>query len=343
MAIGHATTTGTHRSLSAALLLGAGLAFSIAVSAEEPAASSATSAPPAGNQASEYTEKGADTCLKCHDEESEFPVFSIFKTKHAQRADKRTPFAGLQCETCHGPGANHAKKVRPGEKQAPIIAFGPRSKLAADKVNPVPVEQQNRICLNCHRGNARIGWNASAHESSDLACVSCHKIHAPRDPVLTTAAQPEVCEKCHLKERADFYKPSVHPVRFGQLACSECHNPHGSNTDALLIRPTVNETCYTCHAEKRGPFLWEHAPVTEDCTLCHTPHGSVYPALLKKSPPLLCQQCHSPAGHPSLPQTADGLPGGISGPSGFLLAGSCTNCHSQVHGSNSPSGVKLMR
>ena len=28
---------------------------------------------------------------------------------------------------------------------------------------------------------------------------------------------------------------------------------------------------------------------------------------------------------------------------GALLGGACTNCHSQVHGSNDPSGVKLMR
>ncbi|HYA37901.1 MAG TPA: DmsE family decaheme c-type cytochrome [Candidatus Methylomirabilis sp.] len=336
-------TNRRHLSLFAGLLLGASFMFSVTAPAEEAAAPPETPAPPAGNLASEYTEKGADTCIKCHDEDSEFPVFSIFKTKHAQRADKRTPFAGLQCETCHGPGANHAKKVRPGEKQAPIIAFGPRSKLAPDKINPVPVAEQNRICLNCHRGDARIGWNASAHDSNDVACVRCHKIHAARDAVLATATQAEVCEKCHLKERADFHKPSVHPVRFGQMACSECHNPHGANTDALLAQPTVNQTCYTCHAEKRGPFLWEHAPVTEDCTLCHTPHGSIYPALLKKNLPLLCQQCHTVAGHPSVARTADSLPGGVGGPSEFLLAGSCTNCHSQVHGSNSPSGVKLMR
>jgi len=343
MATGQTTTNRKHLLWFAALLLGSGLALSIPVPAEEPAAPSETPAPPAGNLASEYTEKGADTCIKCHDEDSEFPVFSIFKTKHAQPADKRTPFAHLQCETCHGPGANHAKKVRPGEKQAPIFAFGPRSKLTADKRNPATPEEQNRICLSRHRGDARIGWNASAHAGNDLACVSCHRIHAAQDPVLATSSQPDICYKCHQKERADFYKPSVHPVRFGQLACSECHNPHGGDTDAMLVKPTVNQTCYTCHAEKRGPFLWEHAPVAEDCTLCHSPHGSVHPALLKKNPPLLCQQCHSPAGHPSVAHTANTLPGGISPPSAFLLAGSCTNCHSEVHGSNSPSGVKLMR
>jgi len=337
-------------SLFATLVLISGLVFSAVVLAETPPASAKASGAPAAGQAAEYTEKGADTCIKCHDEDSEFPVFSIFKTKHAQPADKRSPFGRLQCESCHGPGANHAKQVQPGQKQAPIIAFGPRSKLTADKRNPVPPEEQNRICLGCHRGDARIGWNGSVHESGNLACVSCHKIHAEHDPVLATSSsvlgtpgQPEVCYQCHPKQRADFNKPSAHPVRFGQIACSECHNPHGSNTSALLAKPTLNQTCYNCHAEKRGPFLWEHAPVSEDCTLCHTPHGSVYPALLKKNPPLLCQQCHSPSGHPSVAYTADGLPGGTSAPSAFLLAGSCTNCHSQVHGSNHPSGVKLMR
>ncbi len=54
-----------------------------------------------------YSEKGADTCLKCHDEDSEFPVLNIFKTKHAMAADTRTPFGGLQCESCHGPAVNN--------------------------------------------------------------------------------------------------------------------------------------------------------------------------------------------------------------------------------------------
>jgi len=159
---------------------------------------------------------------------------------------------------------------------------------------------------------------------------------------LTASGQTETCLSCHIRQRGDFYKASVHPVRYGTMRCSDCHSPHGSGAAGkLLARPTLNQTCYACHAEKRGPLLWEHAPVSEDCSLCHTPHGSVHPALLKKPAPLLCQQCHSPAGHPSFAYTPNGLPGGT--PSGFLLAGSCTNCHSQVHGSNHPSGAKLMR
>ena len=98
-------------------------------------------------------------------------------------------------------------------------------------------------------------------------------------------------------------RTSTHPVRFGLMGCSDCHSPHGSTTVAMLNKPTLNQTCFSCHADKRGPMLWEHAPVAEDCSLCHTAHGSVRSALLNKSPPLLCQQCHTVADHPSVART----------------------------------------
>jgi DmsE family decaheme c-type cytochrome len=280
-----------------------------------------------------YTSKGADTCLKCHDEDSAFPVLSIFKTRHAQRSDPRTPFASLQCEACHGPGGEHARKVRPGEDRAHIRDFGRGAKST--------VEEQNGACLNCHEAATRTHWQSSAHARADVPCAGCHAVHATHDRVLTRAGQPEACFDCHTQQRMESHLAFTHPLRHGQMACTDCHAVHGSMQDALLIRPTTNETCFECHADKRGPFLWEHAPVTEDCTLCHRPHGSNHPALLTQRVPLLCQQCHSQAGHPSLPFTPAGLPPGM--PSGFLLANSCTNCHSQVHGSNHPSGVKLMR
>lgn len=304
-------------------------------SPETEKSSAATTAESGPVLASQYTDKGADTCIKCHDADSEFPVFSIFKTKHAQPADKRTPFANLQCESCHGPGANHARKVRPGQKQGPIIAYGFKS--------AVPAKQQNAMCLSCHEGQKRIAWKGSTHERNDIPCASCHKIHAEHDRTRVKNEQPEVCFNCHKKQRADFYKPSTHPVRYGQMACSECHNTHGTTAQkALLDQPTLNQTCYICHAEKRGPFLWEHAPVAENCATCHTPHGSINPALLTKRPPFLCQQCHSQTGHASLEQTPNGLAGGSS-PSPYLIGASCLNCHSQIHGSNHPSGVKLQR
>jgi len=310
-----------HRRLTAAIFL-AGLAMAMPVAAQEGKGDPVL--------ASEYTEKGADTCLQCH------TVEKFFKTKHAQRADPRTPFAKAQCETCHGPGGKHAKGMAEGAKfeDVPMREFG-----AESKETPA---QQNQVCLTCHERDARIGWKGSQHEQAEVACASCHTIHTTRNPVFTASGQAEVCYACHIQQRTDFNKPYAHPVRYGTIRCSDCHAPHGSATGGkLLAKQTINQTCYTCHAEKRGPMLWEHAPVSEDCTLCHVPHGSVHQALLKKPAPLLCQQCHSPAGHPSVAYTAQGLPSGT--PSGFLLAGSCTNCHTQIHGSNHPSGARLMR
>jgi len=326
MANGQTTMTITKRVFAALL---SGFAFG-AVAADKAAAPPA----PPPSLGTEYTETGADTCLMCHVEGGGYPVFAIFKTKHANRADKRAPFGpgGLQCEACHGPGKKHFEG-----------GGGPDGINSQKSTSFLTPRERNKFCLECHQGNARTGWHASTHDSNNIACSDCHKIHAERDPVLAMATQPDVCYKCHRKERADFAKPSTHPVRFGKMACSDCHSPHGSTSTGMLIKPTVNQTCYTCHAEKRGPFLWEHAPVAEDCTLCHHPHGSVNQARLKKSPPLLCQQCHSVAGHPSVARTPAGLPGGGAGGSAFLLAGSCLNCHSQIHGSNHPSGVKLMR
>jgi hypothetical protein len=55
----------------------------------------------------------------------------------------------------------------------------------------------------------------------------------------------------------------------------------------------------------------------------------------------LCQQCHSPAGHPSLAYTSELFDD--SSQNRFMLGRACLNCHSQVHGSNHPSGATLHR
>lgn len=277
------------------------------------------------------------SCTRCHDETEKQPVLSILKSKHATMADPRSPFADQACVTCHGPSEKHMQA--PGdaaERAPPDFAFG--------RGEGTPVQVQNETCLSCHEGGLRLHWKGSPHDSQDVACASCHRVHTGADPVLTTETQPEVCFACHKEKRAEVQRPFGHPIREGEMACSGCHNPHGGNGPKLLAASTVNETCYTCHAEKRGPFLWEHAPVREDCTICHKPHGSIHPGMLKNRTPWLCQQCHLAPFHPSTAYSGTGLPTELT-PSGAqqLLGKSCLNCHSQVHGSNHPSGVRKTR
>ncbi|RLA31131.1 MAG: cystathionine beta-synthase [Gammaproteobacteria bacterium] len=273
---------------------------------------------------------GADQCLGCHNDER---MLLIFRTPHGQGADANAPFASLQCESCHGSGGDHAGKKNVGAGHAVITTFG-----TEDGTLP---EQQNAVCLDCHTSDVGMPWSGSMHERNDIACANCHSVHMPNDPVTSMNTQAEVCYDCHAAQKADSMKPYVHPLRFDLMTCSSCHNPHHSTGDALLKRDTVNELCWSCHTDLKGPFLFEHAPASEDCALCHRPHGSIHPALLNQRPPLLCQSCHSQSGHPSLSITPNSLPG--NSPSPFAVGGSCLNCHRQIHGSNHPSGTKLTR
>ena len=104
----------------------------------------------------------------------------------------------------------------------------------------------------------------------------------------------------------------------------------------------LSSVWFACHAEKRGPFLFEHAPVRENCVNCHTPHGSNHEKLLVTARPLLCQQCHAQNGHPATLMTRGNMATGPM-PDVRLLSRSCSNCHSQIHGSNHPSGAKFER
>jgi DmsE family decaheme c-type cytochrome len=127
------------------------------------------------------------------------------------------------------------------------------------------------------------------------------------------------------------------------MSCASCHNPHGSLAPNLLIKASLNETCYICHQEKRGPMLWEHAPVREDCSICHDSHGSNHLSMLKLKPPYLCQTCHSNVFHPSTLFDATELPGGAGTAQRDILGKACLNCHSRIHGSNHPSGTRFTR
>jgi DmsE family decaheme c-type cytochrome len=318
---------------------GVALALALALpavgQANEPVAGSVTvlSSLPEG-----YADATADDCMDCHDETSRWPVLSILATPHAVRGDPRTPLASpRECQACHGKSAAHMDD----QLVPPEIVFGAEA----------PPGPQNEMCLSCHQGGMRMNWFGSMHELQDLACATCHTVHAIEDPVLvkninpmvfTRKGQASVCFQCHKDKRAQMqHRVSSHPLREGKIVCSDCHNPHGSIGPTNLARPTLNETCYQCHAEKRGPFLWEHSPAREDCGICHTPHGSNHPRLLKGRIPQLCQECHMAAYHPSTAYTG---PRPLAGAADFhVVAKGCLNCHSEVHGSNHPSGPRWTR
>ncbi|MBI2821431.1 MAG: hypothetical protein HYX74_04350 [Acidobacteria bacterium] len=262
------------------------------------------------------------------------------------RNDKET----LGCETCHGPGQAH---IESGGRKG-IEGF-----ISFSREDRTPVEQRNAVCLRCHEKTGRLYWRGSPHDSRNVACTDCHTImknisvrsqlteaniasdsqlagtaNVPDRAQLAKATVIETCGRCHIQQRAQLMRSSHMPLREGKMDCTSCHNPHGGVNDKLLKANSINETCYACHAEKRGPFLWEHAPVTESCMNCHEAHGSNHEKMLKVSKPRLCQQCHMVTEHRTQPHTRE---------STYVLNRSCTNCHSQIHGSNHPSATRLFQ
>jgi DmsE family decaheme c-type cytochrome len=302
------------RYLLASAVQGLVLAFGVAVGAH------AADAGQLG--ANDLVLRGDAVCTKCHTADFTPHVLEIGKTSMGTAADLRTP----TCTSCHGESLAH----RDGNGK-PDRTF--------DKKSTTPIEARNKACLTCHQGGERIHWTRSAHQNNEVACTSCHKIHTQHDKVRDRATQTEVCFTCHKTQRAAMRRPSRHPIEEGKVVCSDCHNPHGTAGPNLLRRDNVNDTCYTCHMEKRGPFLHSHEPVQEDCTICHDPHGTTNPNLLKVRPPFLCQSCHEPNRHPgTLP---DGTPiiAGVNPATAqsVIFARGCLNCHANIHGSNTPN------
>jgi DmsE family decaheme c-type cytochrome len=224
---------------------------------------------------------------------------------------------GFNCTTCHDPHGNIKESSR------------------------------KDLCLSCHKGAPTMAWHSSTHEHGGVACTDCHNPHPKsRVPKVVgidhyqvkrpqrlpmSVQEPEACYKCHAKIYGLGAMPSHHPIKEGKMVCSDCHDPHGQALDNLK-EETVNMVCYKCHAEKQGPFAYEHPPVTERCTICHEPHGTVTNNLLRQPPNFLCLRCHS--GHRNGDRNLQTNPGLKK-----EFYTNCTACHSEIHGSDHPSAA----
>jgi len=280
---------------------------------------------------------GAETCKTCHDD-----IYSLYmKTKHRQTVtDTHASPSKQGCEACHGPGAAHS-----ADPSQPMFNFKTAS----------PAERSAR-CLTCHSSDkSHEAYNTSEHKLMGVSCDQCHDPHLsvadpksrvePRlaqatffnapsmteqnrwlDQSLLREPQPVLCFRCHGTIQAQFALPTHHRVPEGLMKCTDCHNPHGTENRAQLTKPGW-ETCVTCHVEKRGPFVYEHASVKiEGCVACHNPHGSINRNLLLRGEGrFLCLQCHVNPQAINVPH----------GRLGYQTAGDCVRCHATIHGSNS--------
>ena len=267
---------------------------------------------------------GQATCLTCHDTQD------YAGTKHGLTTNLRTPASTHGCESCHGPGKAH------------VDGEGDASKIV--NLAKLPPQQASETCVTCHDRKTHALWAGSQHDQRNVSCLTCHSVHEPKGPSqLKAVNELTLCATCHKTiVNKQLHRFNHMPVREGKMQCSSCHNPHGStNTKLLKVGTTVDESCTSCHAEKRGPYLWEHAPVANACVTCHDPHGSNNERLLVAKVPFLCQRCHVTSRHP--PTVYDAYVLKNSTASNRLTSRGCVVCHQQIHGSNAPSGKAFLR
>ena len=256
---------------------------------------------------------GSEMCQMCHED-----TYLSFQTNPHVVVETSDHWKkqGVACESCHGAGGAHAESMDP----VGIVTFRTDS--------PQRIDQ---ACLECHTATeTHKGRLFSSHSRNSVSCVSCHSIHKDGDLVPRGEAANALCSSCHLDVRAMFNRPFRHKLQEGAISCVDCHNPHGEVPPAMMTRVSANEpVCLKCHADKRGPFPFEHAPVKmEACSTCHESHGSANPRMMTRHDvSRLCLECH----------TTSLLSLGGSPPAFHDLRSArfqnCTICHSKIHGS----------
>jgi DmsE family decaheme c-type cytochrome len=265
----------------------------------------------------------SETCATCH----ETAVADFNASFHA-----RAWRGANDCQACHGNADQHLKE----SSKAAIISYAKDGGRSA--------EELAGQCLHCHSSSSQVAfWQNSMHNSAGLSCGSCHSGHAS-EPMNLKTGQTELCFSCHRDIRSQSNRQSHHPIVEGKVSCSDCHDPHGGFGDKMIKADSINDLCYSCHSDKRGPYMWEHPPVEENCMTCHTAHGSNHNKLLTRKTPHLCQSCHDWTYHPSTAYNdSDSFSNGT--PTRQLVGRNCLNCHNNIHGSNgAPSlGLRYVR
>lgn len=284
------------------------------------------------------TVSGMESCVDCH----EARVKSWSASKHAAYVTKVVDKSDDSCEYCHGAASEHVD----ADDHDKILHF--------PAMSGVTVRRTTELCVTCHKAvTDKPHWQGNTHAMSGVSCVDCHQFHADDSrPYLLKEAAVHVtnnaafrydakhpttnqaingaCMNCHTQQQSQARMPSHHPLFEDRVSCTDCHDVHKSTEPNLLPDgKDMSETCFKCHTNKRGPFIFEHEPmrsggIGDSCMTCHRPHGSPNQKLAVTNGRSMCTQCHSDinqdTNHKSRP-------------------GNCwqSGCHGDIHGSNTSS------
>lgn len=214
---------------------------------------------------------GNSLCLSCH-------VGLGQKMKNGYVHDP----VKQRCTNCHVPHASAKPKLLP--KTGTNLCYSCHSSLRTDfqKTSHHPVGNGLMDCTGCHDPHVGQGKNLEKKKGNELcytchlglkytyeqlkhatkakgrggigACTNCHYPHGSQYKPLLLSEQEQLCNSCHVSIGKATYN---HPVgkkytdawHGGEMHCSSCHGPHGTNKPYFLIL-TKDGLCLKCHGKK---------------------------------------------------------------------------------------------
>ncbi|MFQ5719615.1 MAG: cytochrome c3 family protein [Acidobacteriota bacterium] len=199
-------------------------------------------------------------CIACH-----VTAGSIGFDPATQEYSTRWTDAGVGCEACHGPGAEHVASARAGK--TPTALFNP------GRVSPGAAAQ---VCASCHGlalpFDSRWGGNRPYRPGDDYEAAFL--------PLLRPAEAGPFSRLAHVDRT-----PAVGVMEYqglaqsrcaleGGLTCTTCHDPHGGGEAHQLRAPASAATlCTPCHQDvvDRGTEHTHHLPGRpgSNCVDCH--------------------------------------------------------------------------
>jgi len=230
-------------------------------------------------------------CLPCHTVGYGLPSGYTNMTK--------TPkLAGVQCESCHGPGAVHA--ANPDD---PI--YRPRVEIAAT------------LCGGCH--------TTSHYPTYDEWSTSQHAI-VTED--MNPSSRISSCGRCHSSSvRLSLINGDALPAGDANVAigCVVCHEPHTTNANPAQLRNPVAST-KDFYLTTSDDFSKKYDPTVNVCGQCHNHRGEVW-TNTSRAPH------HSPQYNMLIGTAGETLSGQATSNAwshGVIITNQCVGCHMQT-------------